>query len=90
MRTTVDLPDELYRRLKARAALGGLRVRELMTRYLEQGLRALPERPEDRPRSEPPVAVPRTGTPVRALTRAQIRRIEEDDEIARHARLARR
>lgn len=88
MRTTVDLPDDLYRRLKARAALGGLKVRELLTRYLEQGLRGLPERPAEHSRSEPPVAVRRTGKPIRALTRAQLRRIEEDDEIRRHARPA--
>lgn len=90
MRTTVDLPDDLYRQLKARAALGGLRVRELMTRYLEQGLRSLPEQPAGAPRSQPPVAVERTGKPIRALSRAQLRRIDDDEEIARRDRPRRR
>lgn len=85
MRTTVDLPDELYRRLKARAALGGLRVRELMTQYLERGLGSLPEHSADRPRSQPAVAVPRTGKSIRALSRAQLQQIDDDEEVARHA-----
>ena len=85
MRTTVDLPDDLYRRLKARAALGGLRVRELMTHYLERGLESLPDESADQPRSQPAVAVPRTGKPIRALSRAQLQRIEDDEEVARNA-----
>jgi hypothetical protein len=90
MRTTVDLPDGLYRQLKARAALGGLKVRELIARYLEQGLQSPLESPSGPPRSEPPVAIKRTGRPIRALTRAQLRRLDEADEVARHARSARR
>ena len=90
MRTTVDLPDSLYRQLKARAALSGLKVRELITRYLEQGLSALPEQLPARTRSEPPVAVPPTGAPIPALSRSQMRRIDEDEELPRRARSARR
>jgi hypothetical protein len=90
MRTTIDLPDELYRHLKARAALSGLRVRELVTQYLEQGLRTLPEPPGTRPRSEPPVAVPPTGVPIAALPRAELARLDEEEELARDARPARR
>lgn len=88
MRTTIDLPDDLYRQLKARAALGGLRVRELITRYLEQGLRTLPE--QSPARSEPPVAVPSTGVPIPAISRDELARIDEEEELARHARSARR
>lgn len=35
MRTTVDLPDELYRHAKSEAALRGVRLRDLV----EEGLR---------------------------------------------------
>ncbi len=90
MRTTVDLPDDLYRQLKARAALGGLKLRELITRYLEQGLRTPPERPLAKARSQPPVAVPPTGVPIAALSRAELARIDEEEELTRHARPARR
>ncbi|WP_022798614.1 hypothetical protein [Thermus islandicus] len=39
MRTTLDLPDPLYRRLKLQAAREGKTLRELVIRYLEEGLR---------------------------------------------------
>jgi hypothetical protein len=39
MRTTLDIPDELFRQVKARAALEGASLKELLARYIEQGLR---------------------------------------------------
>jgi hypothetical protein len=44
MRTTIDLPDELLRQAKAKAAIHGIKLKDLITRYVEQGLRvgALP------------------------------------------------
>jgi plasmid stability protein len=38
MRTTLDLPDALYRRLKIQAAREGRTLREVVLRYLEEGL----------------------------------------------------
>ncbi len=38
MRTTVDIPDAIYRRLKARAALRGCSVRKLILRGVEAEL----------------------------------------------------
>jgi hypothetical protein len=38
MRTTIDLPDETFRQLKARAALSGLKLKELVTQLIERGL----------------------------------------------------
>jgi hypothetical protein len=38
MRTTVDLPDALFRRVKAEAALRGMRLREFIAHSLEQSL----------------------------------------------------
>jgi len=38
MRTTVDIPDSLYRRLKSRAALRGCSVKELILRGVEAEL----------------------------------------------------
>jgi hypothetical protein len=45
MRTTVDIPDAMYRRLKTRAASDGSSAKALILRAVEQGLevkRALP------------------------------------------------
>ncbi len=39
MRTTVDIPDPVYRRLKTRAAGEGSSARELILRRVEQVLR---------------------------------------------------
>jgi hypothetical protein len=47
MRTTVDLPDELYREAKAEAALRGRKFKDLV----EEGLRRLLRAPEPEPAS---------------------------------------
>jgi hypothetical protein len=41
MRTSLDLPDPLFRHLKARAALEGRTLRELVVSLLERGLTAV-------------------------------------------------
>jgi hypothetical protein len=46
MKTTVEIPDELYRRAKAEAALRGRRLRDLV----EDGLRLVLEAPRKRHR----------------------------------------
>ena len=38
MRTTIDLPDPLFKRVKAEAALRGLKLRDFIRRSLEQTL----------------------------------------------------
>jgi plasmid stability protein len=49
MRTTVDLPDELYRRAKAQAALRGRKLKDL----IEEALRQVLEAPETKPPAKP-------------------------------------
>jgi hemolysin activation/secretion protein len=39
MRTTVDIPDAMYRRLKTRAASEGSSAKALILRAVEQGLK---------------------------------------------------
>jgi hypothetical protein len=45
MRTTVDIPDPLYRELKGKAASEGRSVKELILRGVEQELRGRRRRP---------------------------------------------
>ena len=85
MRTTIDLPDELFRQAKVRAALDGMKLKDLITRFVEQGLGqgapgsgALPRRR----RSELPVARAATGRTLPTMTNADIHRILEEEEIA--------
>jgi len=85
MRTTIDLPDELLRQAKAKAALDGMKLKDLITHYVEQGLRVggtpgtIPPR---RRRSELPLARTATGRPVPVLTNAEIQRILDEEEAA--------
>jgi hypothetical protein len=83
MRTTIDLPDDLFRQAKARAAINGLRLKDLITRFVEQGLRqeALPSTAPHR-RSELPVARGATGRTLPDLTSAEIHHILEEEETA--------
>jgi hypothetical protein len=91
-RTTFDLPDHLYRSLKARAALNGVTMRDLVRRFIEQGLRqplgAIQARPEHR--EPPPVIIPPRSVPIPAIPRARLRRLEEEEDELKHARSPRR
>ncbi|MGE0542044.1 MAG: hypothetical protein AB7R89_17875 [Dehalococcoidia bacterium] len=93
MRTTIDLPDELFRRVKARAALDGLKLKDLIARYVEQGLAGAtpppaeaPAPPRRRGLGALPVMIPATGTPIPALSAEELHQIEVDEDVARHER----
>ena len=84
MRTTIDLPDALFRQVKARAALDGMKLKELIRIYVESGLRqvgAPPARPT-RERSELPVARVATGRPIPLLSSADLESLLEEEEAA--------
>ncbi|MDQ3564033.1 MAG: hypothetical protein M3436_07805 [Pseudomonadota bacterium] len=89
MRTTIDLPDDLLRQAKARAALDGLKLKDLIARYVARGL-AGAERPPagdtrtERQRSPLPV-IPRasTGKPIPALSNAELAQIELEEDLAK-------
>ena len=61
MRTTVDIPDGLYRQLKSRAAREGSSTRALILRAVKQILKA-DRRKAGRPVSLPIVRSKRPGT----------------------------
>jgi Arc/MetJ family transcription regulator len=85
MRTTIDLPDELFRQAKAKAALEGLSLKDVITRFVEQGLRpgalsSAPPPQRRRRRSELPVARAAMGRTLPDFTNAEIHRILEEEE----------
>lgn len=83
MRTTIDLPDDLFRQAKAKAALGGMKLKDLITLYVEQGLRGpSPVGSARRQRSELPVARKATGRTIPALSNAEIQRILDEEEVS--------
>ena len=86
MRTTLDLPDPLFRELKARAARQGRKLKELVTAYIEAGLYGpqIPPQPPGRPpRSPLPAARRATGHSIPALTNAEAESILDDDDAKR-------
>ena len=89
MRTTIDLPDDLYRTLKARAGLSGITLRQLVRRLIEQGLRSPPDKAGLSGRhGPPPVIIRPRGIPIPAVSRAELTRMEEEEDEANYARLA--
>jgi len=84
MRTTIDLPDELFRQVKAKAALDGMKLKDLISRYVEQGLRGAPPASAllRRQPSELPVARAATGRTLPVLTNQEIQRILDQEEAA--------
>jgi plasmid stability protein len=83
MRTTIDLPDELFRRLKARAALDGRKLKDVLTEFVEQGLEAAPA-PDFRElrRRTPLPVIPATGKPLPALSNEELALAEEEEDLA--------
>lgn len=86
MRTTIDIPDDLYRGLKARAGLAGITLRELVQQLIERGLRAPAATTGTTGRPDPPpVIIPARGVPILAV---DLRRIDEEEDEARNAGLS--
>lgn len=87
MRTTLDLPDETFRQLKAQAALNGMKLKELVTQLIQRGLAAGVTDPKPaRPTGPPPIAIRRVpGMPLTpALSNAQLYAILNDQDLAEY------
>ncbi len=91
MRTTLDLPDETFRKLKAEAALRGYKLKELVAQLIERGLSDGPLPPAgERPRRAfaIPIAREADGTVTPALSNAQLQAILDDEDLAQLQRVA--
>lgn len=73
MRTTIDLPDPLFRELKTQSAQQGIKLKELVTKLLQLGL-ARDDASFSPPRARSPLPVIRKATGVRhpALSNREI------------------
>jgi hypothetical protein len=85
MRTTLEIPDPLFREVKVRAAQSGLTLKELLNRYIEAGLKAPNlESPQQRPERAPlPVLFKKTpGAPATpALSNAELQAILDKEDL---------
>lgn len=87
MRTTLDLPDPLFRELKARAARQGVKMKELLAVFIENGLSGGKSAVvgQSHIRSPLPIARRATGITIRALDNTQIAKIfDAEDAHASH------
>ena len=73
MRTTLELPDSLFARLKARAASESVTLKYLLRSYVEQGLSASPPASEaQRSAATLPKLNSPLGIPSKALSNATL------------------
>ena len=87
MRTTLDLPDETFCKLKAEAALRGYKLKELVAQFIERGLSegSQPLNAQSpRPVYAIPIAREADGSVTPALSNAQLQAILDDDDIVQN------
>ena len=77
MKTTIEIPEKLFRQAKSRAALEGLSLRELFLRGLQLALQSQPET-TSKQRVDFPLVRTRLGAP--HLTDQQVEEALNTDE----------
>ena len=86
MRTTIDLPDPLFKKLKARVAVDGVKLREFIAGAIETALK--PSAASLRPKEFKPLPViKRKGKPgplMAKLNNDTIAELELQDDIERY------
>jgi hypothetical protein len=82
MKTTVEIPDDLFRQVKARAALEGLPLRELVTYGLRLALQAPPQAARSH-RAAFPLIRATSGSALLTEAETHAALAEMDDEEAR-------
>ena len=80
MRTTIDIPDEIYRAIKVKAAQEGATVREIVLRGLERALELVEVQARRKKFEIPVISSSRPGT--LQLTNEQIDDLLNDDTAA--------
>jgi len=94
MRTTLDLPDPLFRAVKTRAVQQGVTLKDLLAQYIQAGMDApatVPSSAMVAPQVHPiPIAIRRkAGTPLTpALTNAELNAILDAEDLANHLRVS--
>jgi hypothetical protein len=87
MRTTIELPDDLFREVKIRAAREGVKLKDLITTFVAAGLHGSPAEnvapTQPRRRSEFPIFQRRTGEPLPRLTNTEIEEILLQEDLER-------
>ncbi len=86
MRTTIELPDELFREAKIKAIQRGVTLRELVAEFIELGLRNAAETdariPKTRRTPLPQFRLP-NGTTIAGLSNREIHSLLTDEDAGK-------
>jgi hypothetical protein len=84
MRTTIDLPDSLFREAKTRAVQSGVKFKDLVAHYIEAGLRERQPAADPLRREQVPLPVFRkaSGPAIPARSNAELFEILEREETS--------
>ncbi len=84
MRTTIDLPDPLFREAKTRAVQSGVKFKDLVAQYIEAGLRGRDTTVAPLRREQTPLPVFRksSGAAIPARSNAELFEILEREETS--------
>jgi len=83
MRTTLELPDALFRKVKAKAAMDGLTLKELLANYVHNGLKNAPPAPHAGRRSKLPVIKRRGRMAIPNVTSELQSKLQHEDDLAK-------
>lgn len=88
MRTTLDLPDPLFREVKTRAVQQGVTLKDLLAQYIQAGMNAPASEASRVPRAHVPLPYFRKteGPAIPARSNAELFAILEGEDIANHSR----
>lgn len=82
MRTTIDLPDSLFREAKTHAVQSGVKFKDLVAQYIEAGLRGRDTAPLRREDVPLPVFRRTSGAAIPARSNAELFEILEREETS--------
>lgn len=86
MRTTLELPDPLFRKIKAKAAMEGVTLKHLLTVFVENGLESALSLPRPARRSKLPVIKRRGKGIIPNLTPELQSAVQEEEDLAKLGR----
>jgi hypothetical protein len=87
MKTTVEIPNPLFKRVKAHAAMEGLKLKDLVASAL--GAYLVRPRPPSKNGTKPcpfPLVRGKAGPGMRGMNNEAIAKLQEEDDFERHRR----
>jgi hypothetical protein len=87
MKTTLEIPDPLFKRVKARAAMDGLKLKDLVTSALNAYLTKPKMSAAQETKTCPfPLVRGKGGPLMKQMSNETIAKLEEEEDVERHRR----